>query len=103
MITLTEQHREYIINEIVDDINEYQTSTNYYFEDEEVDIRWIDDQESYLVLKGNGTYEWAQPKYIESIIQTLNDASLIKWYCDEHCIDAQEVAEYIEDELETEE
>ncbi|NDF47713.1 MAG: hypothetical protein EB158_05905 [Nitrosopumilaceae archaeon] len=26
-------------------INEYQTSTSYYFEEEELNIRWIDDQE----------------------------------------------------------
>ncbi|NDF26581.1 MAG: hypothetical protein EB153_03295 [Nitrosopumilaceae archaeon] len=82
-------------------INEYQTSTSYYFEEEELNIRWIDDQESYLVLKGNGTYEWAQPKYIESVVEELSDESLIKWYCDEHCCDPEEVAEYIEDDLET--
>jgi hypothetical protein len=99
MTTLTEQQRTHIITQIVEGINEYQTSTSYYFEEEELNIIWIDDQESYLILKGTGTYEWAQPKYIQSAIEELGDATLIKWYCEENCCDPEEVAEYIEDEL----
>jgi len=99
-MALTEQQRTLIINQIVNNINEYQTSTSYYFEEEELNIIWIDDQESYLILKGTGTYEWAQPKYIQSAIEELGDATLIKWYCEENCCDTQEFEEYITDELE---
>ena len=99
MTTLTLQQRTHIRNQIVQGINEYQTSTSYYFEEEELNIIWVDDQESYLVLKGNGTYSWAQPKDIEDAIEELSDDTLIKWYCEENCCDPEEVAEYIEDEL----
>lgn len=100
MITLTEQQRAVIIKQIVDNINEYQTASTYVFDKEELNIIWVDDQESYIVLRGNGTYEWAQPKYIDDIVEDFSDATLHEWYCDEQGCSAEDFLEYITDELE---
>jgi hypothetical protein len=101
MITLTEQQRTLIIKQIVDSINEYQTASTYVFDKEELNIVWVDSQESYILLKGDFTYSWAQPRDIESVVENFSDATLVEFYCDENCCDQEDFEEYITDELET--
>jgi len=100
MITLTEQQRTLIIKQIVDNINEYQTASTYIFDREELNIVWVDSEESYILLKGDFTYSWAQPRDIESVVEDFSDATLHEWFCDDQGCSAEDFEEYITDELE---
>ena len=80
-MALTQQHRQFIVEQIVYDINEAQASDYYEFGD--LSITWISEQESYLVEQ-NGETDWASPRCIESYIDDLSDQQLVEWFVDKH-------------------
>ena len=102
-MTITEQQRKHIIDLIVYEMNENQSSDRYYFERELLTVLWIRDDESYVVLSADKTYEYYGPSDIVCAIEELEDDTLIEWLMADQGLDTEEeINEYFEDEEITE-
>ena len=102
-MTITEQQRKHIIDQIVDDMNDNQSSDRYWFERECFTILWSNDDESYVVLWADMTYNTYGPSDIICAIDELQDDTLIEWLMENEGLDTEEeINEYFEDEEITE-
>jgi len=68
--------REKIVNEIVDDFNERQIHTSYWFEHSQTQIEWSTHQEVYLILHLNKTWDYAKPSKLDWHVEDLKDQDL---------------------------
>lgn len=97
-MTITEQQRKHIIDLIVNDMNENQSSDRYYFERECFTILWVSEDESYVVLSADKTYDYYGPSNIVCAIEELEDDTLIEWFATNQGFDTEEeINEYFED------
>ena len=98
-MTLTEKQRNHMVQTIEHSINDAQVSDEYSF-GEELDIVWSSKNEAYRMIPAQGKRCWARPNAIAGWIEDLSDAALIEGYCDSECIELEEFAEHIKEELE---
>jgi hypothetical protein len=97
-MTITEQQRKHIIDLIVYEMNDNQSSDRYYFENELLSVLWIRDDESYVVLSADKTYDYYGPSDIVCVIEELQDDTLIEWLMENEGLDTkEEINEYFED------
>ena len=97
-MTITEQQRKHIIDLIVYEMNENQSSDRYYFDKELLSVLWIRDDESYVVLLADKTYDYYGPSDIICVIEELHNDTLIEWLMENECLDTEEeINEYFED------
>jgi len=75
-------NREKVIEEIVDDFNEYQVHDSYWFEDSKIQIEWSRDQECYLILNQDKTFDYARPSDLKLHIEDLTDKDLKDYWED---------------------
>ncbi len=73
---MNKSKREKIVNEIVNDFTERQIHDSYYFEHSQTQIEWSAHQEVYLILYLNKTFDYAEPKHLESYVEDLKDQDL---------------------------
>ena len=97
-MTLTEQQRDYIVQAIVDSINDSQVSDEYSF-GQELDIVWSDKKQAYRMLPAAEKPSWASPGDICLWIDDLSNQALIEWYCDDTGYPQEEITNYLEDEI----
>ena len=83
MTKLTARKRDKIVKQLVNDMNEWQTATRYWFETENLQIHWMADEESYVILRDNGTWEWLSPSDVEAVVGDFSDETLANWYAEE--------------------
>ena len=98
---ITEQQRNHIVQQIVEGMNDGQLSDRYYFQSDSITILYSSDDESYFVLKPDGTWTYEEPNNLESAINELSDEALLEYLENEEGVETQEeLDEYFED-LET--
>tara|TARA_R100001086_G_scaffold248375_1_gene185168 strand:- start:2735 stop:2980 length:246 start_codon:yes stop_codon:yes gene_type:complete len=76
--------KEKIVEKIVSDFNDSQILSSYWFEDSKTQIEWSRDQECYLILKADKTWNYARPKNLSLFVEDLTTKDL-KEYLREHC------------------
>ena len=81
---LTQAQSKFIISEIVSDTNDNQVSDYYEFGN--LQITWVQAQESYLVEE-NGTTSWCSPNDIVGYISDLSDELLLEWFINQYDCD----------------
>ena len=79
MAKLTAKKRNSIVKQLVDDMNEYQTACRYFFENESLQIHWMAEEESYIILRDDGTWEWLNPGDVEAVVGGFADETLLEW------------------------
>ena len=62
--------REKIVNKIVDDFTECRLSS-YWFPKSETQIEWSTNQEIYLILYQNKTWDYAEPRHLDMYVEDL--------------------------------
>ena len=63
--------KEKIVKRIVSDFNDSQIHDSYWFEDSQTQIDWSTHQEVYLILHQDKTWDYAEPKHLESYVENL--------------------------------
>ncbi len=81
---LTQAQRDFIVKEIVSNINDAQVSDYYDFDD--LNITWVPAQESYIVETEN-YQDWVTPSDLGDYIVTLTDQQLVDWFVDDRGCD----------------
>ena len=98
---LTEQQRNHIVQQMSEDITETQSNDRYYYEHDSKTLLWSREDEMQVLLDDTTSkFTWYSPNSITSVIEDLSDATLVEWYCDLNCCEADDIEEYIADELE---
>ena len=77
-------NKEKVINKIVSDFNDSQIHDSYYFEDSGVDIIWNRDREVYLILKQDKTFDYSEPRHLESYVEDLTTKDLKEYLIDKY-------------------
>ena len=77
-------NREKVINKIVSDFNDSQIHDSYYFEDSGIDIIWNRDREVYLILKQDKTFDYSEPRHLESYVEDLTTKDLKEYLIDQY-------------------
>ena len=77
-------NKEKVINKIVSDFNDSQIHDSYYFEDSGVDIIWNRDREVYLILKQDKTFDYSEPRHLESYVEDLTTKDLKEYLIDQY-------------------
>ena len=76
-------NKEKAINTIVSNFNDYQIHDSYYFEDSGIDIIWNRDSEVYLILKQDKTYDYSEPRHLESYVEDLTTKDMKEYLIDQ--------------------
>ncbi len=77
-------NKEKVINKIVSDFNDSQIHDSYYFEDSGIDIIWNRDREVYLILKQDKTFDYSEPRHLESYVEDLTTKDLKEYLMDQY-------------------
>tara|TARA_R100000278_G_C5430186_1_gene149821 strand:- start:247 stop:540 length:294 start_codon:yes stop_codon:yes gene_type:complete len=77
-------NKEKAINTIVSDFNDSQIHNSYYFKDSGVDIIWNRDREVYLILKQDKTFDYSEPRHLESYVEDLTTKDLKEYLIDKY-------------------
>jgi len=81
---LTQAQQDFIVKEIVSDINDGQVYDYYDFGD--LEITWVQAKEAYLV-KTEHYQDWATPSDLGDYIVTLTEQQLVDWFVDDRGCD----------------
>ena len=68
-------NKQKAIDKIVDDFNESRISSEW-FPHSETQIEWSTHQEVYLILRQDKTYDYAEPKYLDTYVENLEEKDL---------------------------
>ena len=95
---LTENQRNYLVKQIAEKINDGDFENGFYFQADSLNIIWSRNDEAYVVLKPDITYEYVGPEHLDSTIDELSDEALFEYLENNEGIETQEeLDEYFED------
>ena len=77
-------NKEKAINTIVSDFNDSQIHDSYWFEDSGIQIEWSRDQEVYLILKQDKTFDYSEPKHLNLYVENLTTKDLKEYLIDQY-------------------
>jgi hypothetical protein len=98
---LTEIQRDKIEELLVDQIIEVQSCDRYWFDQDQITLLWVVDEEMFYALKPNQTWDYYSPRDIECFVASLSDLELKRWFCEDFSgCELEDFEEYINDELE---
>ena len=98
---LTQAQRNKIVELLVNDIAEVQSQDRYWFDQDEITLLWVSDEEMFYALKMDKTYDYYSPRDIECFVETLSDQQLKKWFSEDYySCDEEDFEECLNDELE---
>ena len=68
-------NKQKAIDKILDDFTESRIDS-YWFPHSETQIEWSTHQEVYLILHQDKTYDYAEPKYLDTYVENLKEKDL---------------------------
>lgn len=72
---MTKFNKQKAIDKIVDDFTECRIDS-YWFPHSKTQIEWSTHQEVYLILHQDKTYNYAEPKYLDTYVENLEEKDL---------------------------
>ena len=68
-------NKQKAIDKILDDFTECRIDS-YWFPHSETQVEWSTHQEVYLILRQDKTYDYAEPKYLDTYVEDLKEEDL---------------------------
>ena len=81
---MSEFDKQKVVEKIVSDFNDSQIHSSYWFEDSKIQIEWSRDQEVYLILNQDKTWDYSSPRNLGLFVEDLTTKDLKK-YLRENC------------------
>ena len=72
---MSEFNKQKAIDKIVDDFTECRIDS-YWFPYSKTQIEWSTHQEVYLILHQDKTYDYAEPKHLDTYVEDLEEKDL---------------------------
>lgn len=76
---MTKFNKQKAIDKIIDDFGNCRMNS-YWFPHSETQIEWSSYQEVYLILHQDKTYDYAEPKYLDTYVENLEEKDLKEYW-----------------------